>query len=103
MNLSAIYSNYDYEITFYPGNSFIWQSSLSNLNLKVDLDYYANERHNIKFGVGSIYYTFRPGNISPFGSESSVVKTNNPLKYALENYVYLQDDFKITDRLRPTR
>jgi len=98
MNVSAIYSNYDYEITFYPGNSFLWQSSLSNLNLKVDLDYYANERHNIKFGVGSIYYTFRPGNISPFGAESSVVRTNNPLKYALENYVYLQDDFKITDR-----
>jgi hypothetical protein len=99
MNVSAIYSNYDYEIKFYPGNSFKWQSSLSNLNFKADFDYYANEKHNIKFGLGSIYYTFNPGNITPFGSKSSVVATNNPLKYALENYAYLQDDYKINSNL----
>ena len=99
MNVSAIYSNYDYEIKFYPGNSFKWQSSLSNLNFKADFDYYANEKHNIKFGLGSIYYTFNPGNVTPFGSKSSVVATNNPLKYALENYTYLQDDYKITSNL----
>jgi hypothetical protein len=99
MNVSAIYSNYDYEIKFYPGNSFKWQSSLSNLNFKADFDYYANEKHNIKFGLGSIYYTFNPGNITPFGSKSSLVATNNPLKYALENYAYLQDDYKINSNL----
>jgi hypothetical protein len=99
MNVSAIYSNYDYEIKFYPGNSFKWQSSLSNLNFKADFDYYANEKHNIKFGLGSIYYTFNPGNITPFGSKSSVEATNNPLKYALENYAYLQDDYKINSNL----
>jgi hypothetical protein len=99
MNVSTIYSNYDYEIKFYPGNSFKWQSSLSNLNFKADFDFYANEKHNIKFGLGSIYYTFNPGNITPFGSKSSVVATNNPLKYALENYAYLQDDYKINSNL----
>jgi hypothetical protein len=99
MNVSTIYSNYDYEIKFYPGNSFKWQSSLSNLNFKTDFDFYANENHNIKFGLGSIYYTFNPGNITPFGSKSSVVATNNPLKYALENYAYLQDDYKINSNL----
>jgi hypothetical protein len=99
MNVSAIYSNYDYEIKFYPGNSFKWQSSLSNLNFKTDFDFYANEKHNIKFGLGSIYYTFNPGNITPFGSKSSLVATNNPLKYALENYAYLQDDYKINSNL----
>jgi hypothetical protein len=99
MNVSTIYSNYDYEIKFYPGNSFKWQSSLSNLNFKTDFDFYANEKHNIKFGLGSIYYTFNPGNITPFGSKSSVVATNNPLKYALENYAYLQDDYKINSNL----
>ena len=99
MNVSTIYSNYDYEIKFYPGNSFKWQSSLSNLNFKTDFDFYANEKHNIKFGLGSIYYTFNPGNITPFGSKSSLVATNNPLKYALENYAYLQDDYKINSNL----
>lgn len=99
MNVSAIYSNYDYEITFYPGNSFKWNSALSNLNFKLDLDYYANDKHYIKFGVGSIYYTFNPGNISPVGSTSSVVASSNPLKYAVENYLYLQDDYKVTNKL----
>lgn len=99
MNVSAIYSNYDYEIIFYPGNSFKWNSSLSNLNLKVDLDYYINDRHRAMFGAGSIYYTFNPGNISPFGSKSSVLASNNALKYAVENYIYLQDDYKISSRI----
>lgn len=99
MNVSAIYSNYDYEITFYPGNSFLWESSLSNINLKVDFDYYANENHKINYGVGSIYHTFNPGNISPVGSKSSVIASKNPLKYAIENYAYLQDDYKVSSKI----
>jgi hypothetical protein len=99
MNVSAIYSNYDYEIKFYPGNSFMWKSSLSNLNAKVDFDYYANDKHKLNFGLGSIYYTFNPGSISPFGSRSTVVPSNNPLKYAIENHAYLQDDYKVSNKL----
>lgn len=99
MNVSAIYSNYDYEITFYPGNSFQWNSSLSNVNLKADFDYYAGEKHKIKFGIGSILYQFNPGNIKPFGANSTINPTNNKEKRALENYAYVQDDYQISDRL----
>ncbi len=99
MNVSAIYSNYDYEITFYPGNSFQWNSSLSNVNLKADFDYYAGEKHKVKFGIGSIYYQFNPGNIKPYGSNSTINTTDFKEKRALENYAYLQDDFRISNRL----
>ena len=99
MNLSAIYSKYDYEITFYPGNSFKWNSSLENINFKADFDYYANDKQTIKFGLGSIYYLFNPGNISPLGSKSTVNETKFADKKAVENYIYLQDDYRITDRL----
>lgn len=99
MNLSAIYSNYDYEITFYPGNSFQWISSLSNVNIKADLDYYAGEKHNIKAGIGSILYRFNPGNINPFGTNSTINSTTYKEKRALENYAYVQDDYRITKRL----
>jgi hypothetical protein len=99
MNMSAIYSNYDYEITFYPGNSFQWTSSLSSVNLKADFDYYAGEKHEIKFGIGSILYQFNPGNINPFGAISTINPTNNKEKKALESYAYVQDDFRISDRL----
>jgi hypothetical protein len=99
MNMSAIYSNYDYEITFYPGNSFQWSSSLSNVNLKADFDYYAGEKHEIKFGIGSILYQFNPGNINPFGASSTINPTNNKEKRALESYAYVQDNFRISDRL----
>lgn len=98
VNTSAIYSKYDYEITFYPGNSFRWQSALSNLNVKADFDYYASDRHHVKFGIGSIYYTFSPGNISPFGSTSTINPTNFGDQFTLENHVYLQDDFKISEK-----
>jgi hypothetical protein len=99
MNMSAIYSNYDYEITFYPGNSFQWSSSLSNVNLKADFDYYVGEKHEIKFGIGSILYQFNPGNINPFGASSTINPTNNKEKRALESYAYVQDNFRISDRL----
>jgi hypothetical protein len=99
MNVSAIYSNYDYEITFYPGNSFQWTSSLSNVNLKADFDYYAGEKHKIKFGIGSILYQFNPGNISPFGAKSTINPTNNKEKRALESYAYVQDDYRVSNRL----
>ena len=99
MNVSGIYSKYDYEITFYPGNSFQWNSSLSNVNIKADFDYYAGEKHKIKFGIGSIFYQFNPGNIKPFGTNSTINPTNYKEKRALENYAYLQDDYRITNRL----
>jgi TonB dependent receptor/CarboxypepD_reg-like domain/TonB-dependent Receptor Plug Domain len=99
MNVSAIYSNYDYEITFYPGNSFKWKSSLSNINLKADFDYYAGEKHNIKLGIGSIIYQFNPGNISPLGSNSTINQTDYKSKKAMENYVYVQNDYRINHKL----
>lgn len=99
MNVSAIYSNYDYEITFYPGNSFKWKSSLSNINLKADFDYYAGEKHNIKLGIGSILYQFNPGNISPLGSNSTINQTDYKNKKAMENYFYVQDDYRINSKL----
>ncbi|WP_396184253.1 carboxypeptidase-like regulatory domain-containing protein [Flavobacterium sp.] len=99
MNVSAIYSNYDYAITFYPGNSFQWNSSLSNVNFKADFDYYAGEKHKIKFGIGSILYQFNPGNIKPFGANSTINPTNYKGKRAVENYAYLQDDYRISNRL----
>lgn len=99
MNISAIYSDYDYQIRFYPGNSFIWNSALSNVNLKADYDYYFDYRHSLKFGLGSIYYLFNPGNISPLGKKSTVTTTNYPNRKALENYIYIQDDYKITEKI----
>jgi hypothetical protein len=99
LNVSAIYSNYNYEISFYPGNSFTWKSSLSNVNLKADFDYYAGEKHKLKFGLGSIIYQFSPGNIAPLGTSSTVTPTNFKNKRATENYVYVQDDYRISSRL----
>jgi hypothetical protein len=99
LNVSAIYSNYNYEISFYPGNSFTWKSSLSNVNLKADFDYYAGEKHKVKFGLGSIIYQFSPGNIAPLGTSSTVTPTNFKNKRATENYVYVQDDYRISSRL----
>jgi hypothetical protein len=99
MNISTIYSNYNYEIKFYPANSFKWNSSLSSLNLKVDFDYYPARNHSLKFGVGSIHYTFNSGNIEPIGEKSTINKTNYKDKKAIENYAYLQNEQHFGERL----
>jgi CarboxypepD_reg-like domain/TonB dependent receptor/TonB-dependent Receptor Plug Domain len=99
MNLSAIYSNYDYKIKFYPGSSFEWTSALSNLNFKGDFNYFLNNSNSIKAGLGSILYNFEAGNITPLGTNSFINATDYPAQRAVENYVYAQNEQKVSPKL----
>lgn len=95
MNTSVVYSNYDYQITFYPGNSFRWESALENVNAKADFTRFINNNHQLDFGFGSILYRFAPGSIRPVGSSSTVAPTEFGRSRAIENYVYIQNEQRI--------
>ena len=99
MNTSLVYSNYDYLITFYPGNSFRWQSALENINAKADFTWFLTNSHQLDFGFGSILYRFEPGTINPVGSTSTVTPTTFGRSRAIENYVYAQNEHRISKAL----
>jgi hypothetical protein len=75
-------------------------SGIKDENVKVDFDYYPSGRHKIRFGGLLTYHKFTP-NIASGNQDST---TFNPktteVKYALENALYIQDDWDITNRLK---
>ncbi|HEY9559635.1 MAG TPA: TonB-dependent receptor [Anseongella sp.] len=93
MNLTGIYSNYDYELRF--GNegeqSFNWDSRIINYSLKPDFTYYLNATNTLRFGGKATWYRFEPGN----GLVGNWDESNNislPLKFALESGLYLENE-----------
>src|SRR3546814_453976 len=93
MNLTGIYSNYDYELRF--GNegeqSFNCDSRIINYSLKPDFTYYLNATNTLRFGGKATWYRFEPGN----GLVGNWDESNNislPLKFALESGLYLENE-----------
>lgn len=100
MNVSAIYSNYDYSLGI-PGDNadnFDWSSRIRDYNGKVDLTWFPNPNNTVKFGVNLIKHRFYPGKVSTEG-ENSMYNDMELTQYnALESAVYLSNEQKISDR-----
>ncbi|QMU28740.1 TonB-dependent receptor [Adhaeribacter radiodurans] len=96
-NFTAIYSNFNYNIGMPSGNTaFSWKSNIEDVNLKADFSYFPNNRNTIKFGLSSIYHTFKPGIIQPRSETSVVRELLLDEKYALENAFYLSNEQEIS-------
>jgi outer membrane receptor for ferrienterochelin and colicin len=117
MNLTATYSRYNFGV----GQSFVETSEPSNPDLdnnfrfnynsgindwsgRIDFDYMPTKNHLVKFGGGDIYHTFTPG-IQVFKAQSSddtgVDTTFGANRiFAHEYFLYVEDDFKIGNRLK---
>lgn len=98
-NLTYYYSRYRYNLEFNIGDdlSFDWQSYINNHSLKTDFTYYLNSKNEIGFGGSSTYYIFEPGTataINNLGENTFGV----PNKYAMENAIYLSDDWTPNNR-----
>ena len=63
-NTSLIYSDYSYNIKIESNDlEFKIQSRIQDWNLKQEFQYYAGQKHTVKFGLNAIYHTINPGNI----------------------------------------
>jgi len=87
-NFTAIYSNFDYSISVPEGSlGFEWISSIKNMNLKADFTYFPSPDLKYKFGFGSTYYIFNPGELTPV--KKSIIKANKLEEgYGLETAAY---------------
>ncbi|MEJ5106815.1 TonB-dependent receptor [Chryseobacterium sp. MYb328] len=95
-NTSLIYSNYDYKIGLKNNESeFKLNSKIQDWNLKQDFTWFAGNKHSVRFGLQSIYHTLTPSSAS-----GTIVNSysRNP-RYSWENALYINDDFKATEKL----
>jgi hypothetical protein len=97
-NTSIIYSDYNYalELKFV---EFEFFSGISNINLKYDLTHFLSDKAKLRYGLNSIYYEFDPGKIVPTLPTSAINEQQLTKKYAWENALYADGEFKLSDRL----
>lgn len=95
-NTSFIYSNYDYKVSLTSNNNtFGLDSQIQDWNLKQDFSWFAGNKHSVRFGLQSIYHTNTPSSAS--GTSVSSFPRNS--RYSWENALYINDDFKATEKL----
>ncbi|WP_297089879.1 TonB-dependent receptor [uncultured Draconibacterium sp.] len=100
MNISAIFSNYDYNLGV-PGDNadnFDWSSRIKDYNGKADFTWFPNPQNTVKFGVNAIKHQFRPGKIATNGDQSMFSNMELAHYNAIESAVYLSNEQKISER-----
>lgn len=93
-NTSLVFSDYEYRINI-GAAGFAFGSNIRDWNFKQDFQWFANDKHNVKFGLNAIYHTFSPGEIEV--EEGSPISDDDVQKsYGLEGAAYISDEFKIS-------
>ena len=102
-NTSAIFSNYDYNISIRSGaNDFNIFSQIRDWNLKQEFQWYLNNRNSIKFGFNTIHHTIRPGEVRPASDKSSINESLLQRRYSWENGLFATNTWKASDKLNIT-
>ncbi|NJM93747.1 MAG: TonB-dependent receptor, partial [Cytophagales bacterium] len=100
LNTSVIYSDYDYGIEINTGNDDSrWVSGQQVLGLKLDFDYYPSPKHTLSYGYQAFAYRFAPGEWASVGQNSTLVDYSLIKKAALEQSLYIGDEFKASPKL----
>lgn len=115
-NTTLNYSNYrfltGYAYAWYPkgqakdvqeSESFEYFSGIEDWSGNVDFYYYPSPRHEVRFGLGETYHTFKPGG-NQFQMKGMGTDIDSSfgasLTYSHEFYAYVQDDFSLSKRLK---
>lgn len=101
-NTSFIYSNFDYNIALDNSNNNVSIfSQIKDLNLKQEFQWYAGDRHNIRFGFNSIYHNVKPGEVTSSGKTSfNDFYLQN--RYSWDNAAFISDTWRVSQWLNLT-
>jgi hypothetical protein len=100
-NTTIVYNDYHFSFGAEQNNFQVKLSSgIRDGNAKIDFDFYPTGKHTMKFGGLFTYHKFIPNVTS--GRQDSVVfqPVSQGEKYALENALYVQDDWDVSERIR---
>jgi hypothetical protein len=100
-NFTFVVNQFDYNIGFNDDGpqSFLWQSSLTDYNLKANFTWFASTNNKVNFGFSSMFHDFFPGTIEGQNEESFISTYSLPNNYALESAIYISNEQKIGTRV----
>ncbi|MFC1606356.1 carboxypeptidase-like regulatory domain-containing protein [Candidatus Latescibacterota bacterium] len=102
LNSSLIYSKFDYAFNIEDeseNTNIELSSSIRDINLKEDFEYFIGPENMVKFGFNGIYHTFLPGKISVTDADSTDNFAINK-KHTLEMATYIGHEYGLTDKLK---
>jgi len=101
LNSSLIYSKYDYLVNIENGQTLIdIKSSIEDLSLKEDFQYFINPENTILFGLNAIKHNFTPGKLNSYTDTSTSFTNNVSDKYAVEFALYLSHEFNLGELIK---
>lgn len=105
-NTSLIYSFYELAISAEEestGNSDFtlgYGSGITDYTLKQDFDWYANNKHKVKFGLQATHHTFTPDALVVRDISFGLDIDRKTQYTSVETGLYLEDEWKISNRLK---
>ncbi len=102
LNVSSIYSDYDYAIGFdFPTAKIDNVAYINNQSNKVAFSWFPNAKHQVNFGAEATVYDFEPFSVRADFIDSAIADISIELQneYAVEPSFYIEDNWKINDRL----
>ena len=102
LNTSLIYSQFDYAFHFEDENKNTkveLSSSIRDINLKEDFEYFLSAKSLLKFGFNGIYHTFLPGKITG-RDEDDRFSFSIDKKHTIEAAPYIAHEYKASDKLK---
>jgi len=101
-NFTLIGSFYDYYVKLDMNEQINqeWESQMHDYGIKADFSYHLNPKHQLKFGVNTLYHSFAPGEGGGIGEESILGRFGMPREYALESAAYLSAESEIGEKLK---
>ena len=98
---TAGYDSYGYthEDVHNEASAYELSFKVQQLYGRLDFNWFASDKHTVKFGLHSIYYLLHPGNFLPQGESSLITPLRMPREQATENAIYLSDTWNVNDKL----
>ena len=98
--LTAGYDNYGYDNrdTHNELSAYELSFKVQQLYGRLNFNWFASDRHTVRFGLHTVYYMLHPGSYLPRGQASLVNSLRMPREQATENAIYLSDTWNVTDR-----
>jgi outer membrane receptor for ferrienterochelin and colicin len=105
-NTSLIYSFYELAIsaeeksTNNPDFTLAYGSGITDYTLKQDFDWYANNKHKVKFGLQATHHTFTPDALVVKDPGFGLNIERKTEYKSVETGLYIEDEWKISNRLK---
>lgn len=104
-NASIIFSHYDFGIEFkedYNDKKYQlkYTSGIEDIGFKYDLDFFPNSNHAVRAGLQTTRHHFKPKARAELDSSLGVDSKETETYISLENAVYAEDDWAISNRFK---